>query len=154
MRRQINWFFVTFVSIQILFGCGSNGPAQIHYGQDQCDYCNMNIVDQSFGSELVTIKGKTFKFDSIECLAAFNQKSDSETTRNASIWVTDFNQPGKFVRTDSATFVFNELHKSPMGVGLLGFSSVSNANYYIGKNGGKVLSWIETCAMVKSKWNL
>ena len=154
MRQQISLISVILMLIQILIGCTSHGPAEIHYGQDQCDYCNMNIVDKSFGSQLVTTKGKAYKFDSIECLAAFGQTSENEITRQAFSWITDFKNPGKFVSTDSAVVVFGEGHNSPMGVGLVGFSTDFDADSFIKENSGQKMSWPETVSLVKTKWKL
>jgi copper chaperone NosL len=142
------------LSIGGLNGCSNKGPVEIHYGQDQCEYCNMNIVDKSFGSQLVTNKGKAFKFDSIECLAAFEQTAESDLTMNGSSWVTDFKNPGKFIKIDSAKLIFNEAHSSPMGVGLLGFSSESDADNYLSENGGQKMKWADVLSLVKSKWKL
>ncbi len=40
----------------------------INYGKDACKYCKMKIVDQQHAAEIVTKKGKPFKYDAIECM--------------------------------------------------------------------------------------
>lgn len=143
-----------FVCLILFIGCSANDPAEIHYGQDQCSYCKMNIVDKHFGSQLVTPKGKVYKFDSIECLAAFAYVSMQDKTGRVSMWVTDFISPGKFVRIDSATIVQNNERASPMGVGLVGFGSDSEASDYIAAKGGRVVDWVSACELVKTEWKL
>jgi len=153
MHRQIIKT-VSVLSLMALVSCASRGPAEIHYGQDQCDYCKMTIADRSFGSELVTSKGKVFKFDSIECLAAYAQIKTEEKASVKSMWVTDFNNPETFVRVDRATIILSERQNSPMGVGLVGFSSSSRAESFVSERGGRILNWPETCELVAGAWKL
>ncbi|MGB5288980.1 MAG: hypothetical protein WBN42_10875, partial [Ignavibacteriaceae bacterium] len=49
----------------LLASCGSK-PEPINYGKDECEFCRMQISDNRYGAELVTDKGKVYKFDSIE----------------------------------------------------------------------------------------
>ena len=47
----------------------SKGHQPINYGEDECEFCKMMVMDKRYGAELVTDKGKIYFFDSIECLA-------------------------------------------------------------------------------------
>jgi len=154
MNKLFSLRMSLFLVMGFVAGCANYGPAEIHYGEDQCDYCRMNIVDNAFGTEIVTSKGKIFKFDSIECLAAFVQTSIEEDIKSNSLWLTDFGSPGTFVRVDSATLVFSEEYNSPMGVGLVGFGSRSKARIFASEKSGRVLSWEETCLLVAERWKL
>ena len=145
---------VYVLSLIVLASCASRGPAEIHYGQDQCDYCKMTVADEKFGSELVTSKGKIYKFDSIECLAAYTHVNSNENASVNSMWVTDFNSAGTFIRVDSATIIFSEQQNSPMGVGLMAISSSSQTVDFINEKGGRILNWFETCELVAKAWKL
>ena len=46
----------------------STDPEPISFGVDQCTLCRMNISDSKFGAEIVTKKGKIFKYDAAECM--------------------------------------------------------------------------------------
>ncbi len=48
-------------------GC-SVEESPINYGKDACNFCKMNIVDKQHAAEIVTSKGKPFKYDAIECM--------------------------------------------------------------------------------------
>ncbi len=61
-------FFITLTLL--ISSCGSK-PEPINYGHDECEFCRMQISDNRYGAELVTDKGKVYKFDSIECLIEF-----------------------------------------------------------------------------------
>lgn len=135
-------------------GCGRPGPTPIQYGVDQCDYCKMTIADQKFGSELVTAKGKVYKYDSIECLAAADSQMDKATGTVHSRWVTDFSSPGSFLEIPKATIVATERQKSPMGVGLVAVASQSEAEALIQSVGGAVLDWPGVKSLVAETWKL
>ena len=145
---------VSVLSLMVLVGCAGHGPVEINYGQDPCDYCKMTIADNKFGSELVTSKGKVYKFDSIECLAAYAQVNTGENASVKSMWVTDFNNAGTFVRVDNATIVLSERQNSPMGVGLVAFSLSPEAERFVTEKGGKILNWPETNKIVAQVWKL
>src|SRR5690606_35879538 len=50
--------------------CGVR-PAHVHLGADECAHCRMVITDRRFAAQLLTDRGRSYLFDSIECLAAF-----------------------------------------------------------------------------------
>ena len=52
----------------VFFSSCSTSPQPINYGNDACHYCQMTIVDQIYGAEVISDKGKIFKFDAAECL--------------------------------------------------------------------------------------
>ena len=43
-------------------------PVPINFGSDGCHFCKMTIVDKQHAAELVTSKGKAYKYDAIECM--------------------------------------------------------------------------------------
>ncbi len=142
-----------FVTLAIV-SCGNQGPVPIRYGEDHCDYCRMTIVDQGFGSELVTGKRKVFKFDSIECLAAFAIAREADFGGEPTLYVTDVNQPGRLLTHNTATFVHARELKSPMGVGLVAFGSPQDGSTFIDKDGGQVVEWGDVQKIVRAAWGI
>lgn len=141
-------FSLTFLS------CSKPGPVTINYGQDECDHCKMTIADQKFGSELVTTKGKAYKFDSIECLAAYRYRTELSAGDIHSMWVTDFSRPGTFLSVEAAAIIAAERAKSPMGMGLVAVGSAQEAAKLIQVVGGKTLPWDQIIALVATDWKL
>lgn len=93
----------------------STGPQPIQYGKDACDFCKMTILDQRFGGEVITEKGKVYKFDDIHCITSFLKSDHSEKNKNAGIYLLDYNTPAKFVKSGEGFLLrSSELH-SPMG---------------------------------------
>jgi copper chaperone NosL len=66
-------------------------PDAINYNEDQCEYCKMKISDTRFGAELVTRKGKIYKYDSAECLLRTLLENDID--KYAYKLVTDIANP-------------------------------------------------------------
>jgi len=138
----------------LLFSCAVPEPESLHYGEDVCDYCRMTIVERNFGSELVTNKAKVYKFDAIECLAAFKASDMVAADDIHSMWITDFLATPSLVNTSQANFVHTDHARSPMGVGLFGFSSPTGACVFAEEHQGKVVEWAELVRLVEEVWKL
>lgn len=135
--------------ITLFYNC-SNNPEPINYGHDSCDKCRMQIVDPKYGTELVTSKGKIYKFDSIECLAFFSSNINRDS--NSTIWVTDFLNNNELIKNSNAYYLRSEKLNSPMGLNLTAFSSEKQLNNTIEKYNGKELSWKEIINYVNKEW--
>lgn len=123
-----------------LAGCGA-GPKPIRYGQDECAGCKMTLVDQHYGAELVTAKGKVFKFDDLSCLLAFQQRPGSAP--EARVVIIDFNRPNVFLPAGRAVFLLHDRLRTPMGSGLAAFSNeteLAAVRSQLG-DGGRILRW-------------
>jgi copper chaperone NosL len=112
---------------------------QINYGKDGCHYCKMTIVDNQHASELVTAKGKVYKYDAIECLINDLKKRDSVEV--GILLVNDYNNPGELISAESATFLISEEVPSPMGAFLSAFSEKADAEAVRAESGGELFEW-------------
>lgn len=100
-----------------LTACTSDKPQPINYGHDSCSHCKMTITDKRFGGELVTKKGKVYKFDSLECLDQYmNLHSD-----DYKIYVSDSIHGGNLIEAEKANFEIRSELRSPMGIGILAY---------------------------------
>lgn len=113
----------------VVAACGTHGPDSIALGVDSCAYCRMPIVDPRFGAELVTARGRTVKFDSIECLVAY-YKQAAAAHGVAAVWVTDARHPDKLLDATRARFVDLGPGKAPMGRGWAAVATSSDAAAY------------------------
>ncbi len=137
---QANHNHSAFVLFLLLFSC-SIEPQPIDYGNDACHYCKMNIVDRQRAAEIVTQKGKTFKYDSIECM--IRDSRNREQSQIALFLVSDYSSPGKFINASGATYLISENLPSPMGANLSGFASKSDAVKVQLEKKGTLYSWGE-----------
>ena len=126
--------FPTFIFL-LIAGC-SQESKPIEFGQDGCSYCKMTIVDDKYAAEMVTKKGKVYKFDSIECMVRSLSTGAHETSK---FYVMDFANPGTFIEAKTATFLINESIPSPMGANLSAFKTEQIASKY--GVGGTLYDW-------------
>lgn len=135
--------YITILFAVVLLVSCSPKSEPIDYGNDVCDFCKMNITDNKYAAELVTSKGKVYKFDSIECLFQFKDlefQSDSEIHAEL---VNDFSNPGELIDLRKAFFLKSEVFRSPMGMNVLSFSSEEKLNEIKSQHGGEVLTYNE-----------
>lgn len=101
--------------LSVLMVSCSTEPEQISYGHDACHFCDMTIVSKGYAAQAVSIKGKQYKYDAIECLVNDLERKDEEM---AVMQVSDFMAPGNMVKVHEARFVINDTLNSPMGENL------------------------------------
>lgn len=126
----------------LLTGC-SSGPQAFAIGKDGCHFCKMTIMTEQFGAEILTQKGKVFKFDDIHCLKGFLKSTEIKETDIAEILSTDFQNSGKFVPVTKATFLVSESLRSPMNSHTAGFASREAAEQASAQHKGKLVTWAE-----------
>ncbi|MBC8374962.1 MAG: nitrous oxide reductase accessory protein NosL [FCB group bacterium] len=124
----------------------------INYGQDGCSYCRMTIVEEHYGSELLTTKGKAHKFDSIECLAAFVIKGEVATEKIHDLYFTDFEDAGNLYPLQDMIFVQAKKLKSPMGLNLSAFRTQKTADDVALLYFGETMNWEQVQIYVETAW--
>ena len=102
-------------------------PVPIKYGNDICSFCRMIITNSRYGTEILTKKGKNYKFDSIECLVQFIDEGEIHEENIHSLLITDFVSPEKFTDAKSSSYLVSHNLPSPMGANLTGFQKKSDA---------------------------
>jgi nitrous oxidase accessory protein len=120
----------------------SIGPEPIQLGSDECAQCRMTISEPQFAAQALSTRGLSYKFDSIECLAAFLEGDALPAAELHSAWVTDFDAAGQWLPVEDAFFVHSERLRSPMGGGLGAHASRAAADAHSARLGaGHVLDW-------------
>lgn len=135
MKEKLTIFVLSFS----LLSCNV-GPEQIEFGVDHCAYCRMKISDPRFGAEVVTQKGRIYKFDAIECLIPFVDEQREIYSHTLAI---PFDQPGKLKEKDSLQFVFSPAIISPMGANIAAFSKDAIPSNFIESEELQRLNWEE-----------
>ena len=116
-------------------------PQEINYGQDMCHFCRMTIVDSRHAAQIVTVKGKAFKYDAIECM--MNDLSQWEHPEIKYLLVADYANPDKLVDATNSYFLVSEEIPSPMGEYLTAFKSDRERNKILQEIEGESLNWSE-----------
>src|SRR5262249_54146706 len=69
-RRKTLSVLATICALFLMVAC-TGGFKQINYGNDACENCKMTIIDKKFAVEIISVKGKAFKFDDLICAKQF-----------------------------------------------------------------------------------
>ncbi len=110
-------------------GC-SVKPEPILFGTDNCHLCKMTIMDRKFGAEVVTAKGKVFKFDDVNCMVNFLNSGFLDERDVAFRLVIDFSRPGEFITADEAFFIKSPDIRSPMASQVASFATDASKNEF------------------------
>lgn len=141
---------IIILSFLILIINACNKEAEpINYGQDECEFCKMIVMDKRYGAELVTDKAKIFKFDSIECLIGYLQNKNITKENYSSVWVGNYANPGSLIDAEKATYLKNDEIRSPMGLNVLAVETKERYDKVYEQFGGKQLKWNDLFALVK-----
>jgi copper chaperone NosL len=116
-------------------------PEPIAFGKDQCSFCKMTIMDRRFGGEIVTKKGKVFKFDDAHCLALFMAQRAVELPDIAKTLFVNYNGSDTFIEVKDVEFAVGSALKSPMGSNAAAFPNKAAASLNAEEIGGKETNW-------------
>jgi len=132
-----------FALLTICLGGCSTKPQPIRIGQDNCDFCKMAISDNRFGAEIVTKKGKIFKFDDEHCIIGFLNTKKITQQEIAGVYFTDFNSPHQLINVAEAHFLQSPALKSPMNGNIAAFTSEDSLYAVLPLFYGNKISWEE-----------
>jgi copper chaperone NosL len=85
----------------------------------------MSIADGKYAAEVITEKGRAYKFDDISCMMKYC-KENSDTKMGA-YFVNDFAQDNVLIPTNTAFFLSGGAIQSPMRGGIIAFSKEADA---------------------------
>ncbi len=142
LRRRGGGGEAFFILALFLSSC-TIAPEPIHFGKDACEHCKMLIMDIKFGAEIVTQKGKVFKFDDINCMVEFKREKDLQEADIAYQLVVDFHQTKELLSAEKSFYIFSEEIRTPMASKVAAFENEETGNPYLQKFPGKTFTWKE-----------
>lgn len=128
-----------FLALLLLFYSCNVSPKAIDYGSDGCHFCSMTIVDKVHAAEVVTKKGKVYKFDATECMINFMK--DFDTSEIELYLSNNYTVPADLIDATKATFLITENIPSPMGAFLSAFKTETDAKKFQAQKGGNLYTW-------------
>lgn len=129
------------LALLLLFISCNVSPQAIDYGNDGCHFCKMTIVDKVHAAEVVTKKGKVYKFDASECMINFMKEFN---TNDIELYLSNnYTEPEALIDATKATFLISENIPSPMGAFLSAFKNENDAKKTKSEKGGELYSWEE-----------
>ncbi len=142
MNRRELLLLLGGVAVVHLTGCADGTPS-ITWDRDACEHCRMTLSDRRFGAAAITSAGRTVRFDSLECLAAW--LATQEPPR--SLWGTDAVAPGTLLPLADLRFHQMTEGTSPMGLGIIAVAASHATTAW----DGQVLTWDDVVAAVKAR---
>ena len=134
--------------IGTLISC-STEPEPLKYGTDVCHFCKMTLVDQKFGAELVTKKGKVYKFDDMRCFLSHYNSGHEPAESYHHILVVNYTDPGNLIDATNSFYVSSPEIRSPMDGRVAAFDSKSDMDEFRKQWKGIYLTWGEVVTQYK-----
>lgn len=135
----IKIMLLTVISLLLISGCGKEEtkPVAINEKTDKCEICHMAVKDNQFSTEIILENGKAIVFDDIGCMYSWMNENKDQKIANS--FVKDY-QSKEWIDPEKASFVYDKPIKTPMAYNVIAFSDKKDAESFINKNGGILLS--------------
>jgi len=131
---------VVMISLICLNSC-TTGPYALKIGKDNCSFCKMTISDNRYGGEIISRKGKAYKFDDSHCLLSFMQSKAIEKKDISGVYFTDFGGEHKLIKADKAFLLESADFKGPMNGNMVAFSNEDTMKKLAFQYKGAVVTW-------------
>lgn len=138
VKKSSRFLSILFVS-GFLFSCSGDKPVPIKLNVDNCDYCKMGISDGKHGAEIITQKGRAYKFDDIGCMVHYCE--ENQEVKIKAYYVHDYNQNNVLIPIEKAFLVSGGAVKSPMNGNIAAFSDKSQAKAFEAASSAKEIEW-------------
>ena len=127
----------------LTFTSCSREPQEIRYGSETCDFCKMTILDSKFASQVISTKGKSYKFDDSHCLFEFLRNGGVWRNEAEGIYFADYGGSGSWIRSEKVVFLKSDKLRGPMGGTVVAFPSEASSKATQAHVGGEIISWQE-----------
>lgn len=140
--------YIFLLGVIFMLGCKPE-PEALHFGEDGCHVCKMILMDERFGAEVVTGKGKVYKFDDLNCMVNFLNSGFLDEREVAFRLVIDYNNAGKLIDAGHAFFLKSPEIKSPMASQVAAFENKNDMERFQKEWKGIYLTWGELVTQFK-----
>lgn len=130
---------VMFIFVALFTSSCTVEAEPINFGTDPCAHCKMTIADNKFGGEIVTSKGKVFKFDDINCTVKY-LKSFADINKDKVLFI-NMAKAGQFVDAKKALFLQSDKIMAPMNSKMGAFETQAEMDSVKNLYPGKTLTW-------------
>lgn len=113
---------MAFMFLTTMISCNI-GPEPLKTGVDNCHFCKMTISDVRFGAEIVTKKGKIYKFDDTHCILAYLKTKDLAPGDIKNTYLTNYAGSHQLIEVNNAFLLSSAELRSPMGGNVAAFDN-------------------------------
>ena len=130
-----------FLLFTLIISCGKKEAEPIKLAIDGCEFCKMKIADGKFGGELITTKGRVYKFDDIHCMMNYCKENETKTVQ--SFYIHDFNQSNVLIPAETSFYIKGGDINSPMHGNTIAVQTKEEAEQLAKKFNANLISWSE-----------
>jgi copper chaperone NosL len=139
MKQQLS--IIILVCVATYLQSCSIAPEPLKVGTDNCYFCKMTISDARFGAEILTKKGKVYKFDDVHCILSYLKTNDIPAENIQETYLTDFSGSHQLLNTKKILLLKSEALHSPMGGNVAAFDNADSLKKIQQKFTGETASW-------------
>lgn len=110
-------------------------------GKDSCSFCKMTFTDARFGGEILTVKGRVYKFDDTHCILQFLKAGSVPKDAVNTIYVVDFLGAHNLIPVTQACFLTSDVLRTPMNGNTAAFATIDSLNACLKDCNGKQVYW-------------
>lgn len=129
-------FFLVLFSF---LSCSNVKAEPIKLNVDNCSFCKMSITDGKFGAEIITQKGRIYKFDDIMCM--INYHKENPETKIKDFYVLDYTQDNVLIPAETAFFLTGGDIHTPMRGNIAAFSKENEVKEFGIKLNATSMTW-------------
>jgi copper chaperone NosL len=132
------------ILILLTFVTSCNTAAEpIKLGSDNCYFCKMTISDPRYGAEIVTKKGRVYKFDDTHCLIACLKTKELSGNDIQNTYLTNFSNGHQLLHTTEALLLQSNDLREPMGGNIAAFKELDSLQQTQKQYPGTRINWNE-----------
>lgn len=138
--RGVLMLMIVAAGLASIPSCGPTGAQPIQRGTDACAHCKMTISDLRFGSEIISKKGRAYKFDDVKCMISFVSGGAFNKAEVGTFYVADF-KTEELWTAEEMLLLHSEHLRSPMGGNCAAFKSSTDLAEVQKQFSGAVIEW-------------
>ena len=131
----------TFIIISLLIVSCTTKPEPLVAGKDACVHCKMPIADTRFGAEIISDKGRIYKFDDINCMLQWSRQSSNVNAGSANFYVVNYFDQIDLMNAADAVYLKSDNLRTPMNSGFAAFANKEHAEKLLKDDGGVLVDW-------------
>lgn len=135
--KWLSFFLILFLTIS----CANKEAVPINLNTDGCDFCKMKISDGKFGTELITSKGRIYKFDDMFCMIKYHK--ENKDVQIQSFYIHDYNQNNVLIPAETAFYIKGGEINSPMHGNIIAVKTNEESQILAQKLKANPISWQE-----------
>ena len=139
------------VGLLLFSSCATSDKPTIEFGKVECAYCRMNVMDRQFAAAIMTKGGRTYAFDSPECMVRHVADGRIAEEQVQGWWVSDHEHPGTLLDATKALYLHASTLHSPMNGNVAAFPDAHARDQAMREHPGEALDWPSTRALLSMK---